>query len=237
MTSQVIAEIERLRAAILNYKPSFYVTSDEQSVIAHILNSDPELAAAVAAERAEMKKEADEYARAHDAETVGEPQASRADLIEMQVIAEHEAECLRETVRYLTEAAPVCKACGRGIDNGGLCGECVDERTATAEAVVAALTLAERLSHVATPSTKHMDREERRDGIEVMLSDLNQLARRDGCIAAAWALEMLGILSGTPAPVVTATSPGRQALDDANGAMRKAVADRQGATRDSVPDE
>lgn len=46
------------------------------------------------------------------------------------------------------------------------------------------------LSWFPTPSTKHMERQEREDGINVMLSDLHRLASEDGCIAAAWALEL-----------------------------------------------
>lgn len=46
------------------------------------------------------------------------------------------------------------------------------------------------LSRFSTPSTKHMERQEREDGINVMLSDLHRLASEDGCIAAAWALEL-----------------------------------------------
>lgn len=36
--------------------------------------------------------------------------------------------------------------------------------------------------------------EERAKSISVMLSDLEMLARRDGCIAAAWAMEMIEVL-------------------------------------------
>jgi hypothetical protein len=45
------------------------------------------------------------------------------------------------------------------------------------------------LCKVPTKSTAHMDEQERRDGLGVMLADLFTLARRDGCIAAAWAYE------------------------------------------------
>lgn len=48
-----------------------------------------------------------------------------------------------------------------------------------------------RLANKPTTSTKDMTVEERRDGIQQMLLDLNQLATKDGCIAAAWALEKL----------------------------------------------
>lgn len=44
---------------------------------------------------------------------------------------------------------------------------------------------------IVTPSTEHMDDEERRDGIRQMVEDLYRLATQDGCIAAAWALEAL----------------------------------------------
>ena len=55
------------------------------------------------------------------------------------------------------------------------------------------------LSRVPTPSTRHMDPAEREAGIATMLSDLHRLASEDGCIAAAWALEMVdevGALNG-----------------------------------------
>lgn len=42
-----------------------------------------------------------------------------------------------------------------------------------------------------TESTLHMSVDERTAGIAQMLDDLYQLATRDGCIAAAWALEKL----------------------------------------------
>lgn len=47
------------------------------------------------------------------------------------------------------------------------------------------------LARIDCPSYRHMEEQERADGILTMLNDLNQLARRDGCIAAAWALEMI----------------------------------------------
>lgn len=50
---------------------------------------------------------------------------------------------------------------------------------------------AEELAKIPTTSTKHMAYEERVDGIRQMLTDLNDLARIDGCIAAAWAAEFL----------------------------------------------
>lgn len=42
-----------------------------------------------------------------------------------------------------------------------------------------------------TESTKHMGTEEREEGILTMLRDLELLARKDGCVAAAWALEFI----------------------------------------------
>ena len=50
---------------------------------------------------------------------------------------------------------------------------------------------AKELADLPTKSTIKMTYEERLASIETMLSDLNQLARKDGCIAAAWALEFL----------------------------------------------
>jgi hypothetical protein len=55
--------------------------------------------------------------------------------------------------------------------------------------------LVEVLSRVSTESTHYMTVEERSYGIAVMLGDLNRLAREDGCIAAAWALEMIDKLA------------------------------------------
>lgn len=51
--------------------------------------------------------------------------------------------------------------------------------------------LADDLSAVTIPSCKHLEREEYRDCVMQMLDDLEQLGRRDGCIAAAWALDAL----------------------------------------------
>lgn len=48
---------------------------------------------------------------------------------------------------------------------------------------------AEDLALRPTRSCRHMDREECADAMEVMLGDLERLAKNDGCIAAAWALE------------------------------------------------
>jgi hypothetical protein len=50
---------------------------------------------------------------------------------------------------------------------------------------------ADRLGHLKTKSTKHMGTDERSAACEQMLLDLDMLARRDGCIAAAWALEWI----------------------------------------------
>ena len=50
---------------------------------------------------------------------------------------------------------------------------------------------AERLSVEPTASTAHMEHGERANGVHQMLLDLRQLATRDGCVAAAWALEKL----------------------------------------------
>lgn len=53
------------------------------------------------------------------------------------------------------------------------------------------LTVAKALAAVPTKSTAHMELQERTDGINQMLEDLAMLAAKDGCIAAAWALEKL----------------------------------------------
>jgi len=47
------------------------------------------------------------------------------------------------------------------------------------------------LASIEIPTTRYMGDEEKRDGVEQMLRDLRQLARQDGCIAAAWAVEVL----------------------------------------------
>jgi hypothetical protein len=44
---------------------------------------------------------------------------------------------------------------------------------------------------IITPSTAHMSPAERQACIKVMLEDLYLMARQDGCIAAAWALEVI----------------------------------------------
>jgi hypothetical protein len=48
---------------------------------------------------------------------------------------------------------------------------------------------ARQLAQRPTPSNRHMEHLERAKCIRVMLEDLHLLASRDGCIAAAWALE------------------------------------------------
>ena len=49
--------------------------------------------------------------------------------------------------------------------------------------------IAEILARKPTPSTKSMHIVDRCNGVHQMLMDLQELAKRDGCIAAAWALE------------------------------------------------
>jgi hypothetical protein len=48
----------------------------------------------------------------------------------------------------------------------------------------------------ATESTAHMELSERKEGIAQMLRDLYRLAREDGCVSAAWALEYLQTYAG-----------------------------------------
>jgi hypothetical protein len=55
--------------------------------------------------------------------------------------------------------------------------------------------IAEILAKVPTQSTKAMHITDRCTGIHQMLCDLNQLARKDGCIAAAWALEFVSMVA------------------------------------------
>lgn len=57
---------------------------------------------------------------------------------------------------------------------------------------------ADQLSLIDIKSTRHMEHDERADGIEVMLDDLHLLATRDGCIAAAWAWEILTTMAKHP---------------------------------------
>jgi hypothetical protein len=52
-----------------------------------------------------------------------------------------------------------------------------------------------RLCRVETPSTAHMMSVEKYCSLTVMLHDLRKLALVDGCIAAAWALETLYVLT------------------------------------------
>ena len=47
------------------------------------------------------------------------------------------------------------------------------------------------LSREVRESTQHMSNGERAQGIEQMLRDLLELARNDGCVAAAWAYEFI----------------------------------------------
>jgi len=51
------------------------------------------------------------------------------------------------------------------------------------------MRVAHQLAKMPTRSTAHMVDWEREEGIQQMLADLQELARRDGCIAAAWAVE------------------------------------------------
>lgn len=51
--------------------------------------------------------------------------------------------------------------------------------------------VAARLATVPIRSTVGMCEQERLDGTKQMLDDLGALAENDGCIAAAWALEVL----------------------------------------------
>ncbi len=51
---------------------------------------------------------------------------------------------------------------------------------------------ARRISErITTPSTKHMTPQHRLDGVCEMLDELGRLAKKDGCAAAAWALEWI----------------------------------------------
>lgn len=53
----------------------------------------------------------------------------------------------------------------------------------------------EQLADMTIPSTTMMSRSERLAGTETMVADLTRLAEEDGCIAAAWALEMLDAMA------------------------------------------
>jgi len=67
-----------------------------------------------------------------------------------------------------------------------------ETKTATKKAITVNLEdIAQTLAKMPTASTKSMDITDRSNGIYQMLCDLNQLARKDGCIAAAWALEFV----------------------------------------------
>lgn len=57
---------------------------------------------------------------------------------------------------------------------------------------------ANSLAHIIVPSTKHMEHGERADCIETALDDLYRLAKADGCIAAAWAFELLTAMGTQP---------------------------------------
>lgn len=51
---------------------------------------------------------------------------------------------------------------------------------------------AESIADIDLPSMRHItDRDERIAGCRQMLEDLERLAKSDGCIAAAWALEVI----------------------------------------------
>lgn len=51
--------------------------------------------------------------------------------------------------------------------------------------------IAEELARHPRKSTAYMSHDERADGIQTMLEDLETLAVQDGHVAAAWALEFL----------------------------------------------
>jgi hypothetical protein len=55
--------------------------------------------------------------------------------------------------------------------------------------------VAEILARMPTQSTKAMHILDRFNGIHQMLLDLNEMARSDGCIAAAWALEFVSMVA------------------------------------------
>lgn len=52
----------------------------------------------------------------------------------------------------------------------------------------------ETLTWLRLPSTKHMGKFDRENGTMQMIDDLNRLASEHGCIAAAWALEVIECL-------------------------------------------
>jgi hypothetical protein len=55
--------------------------------------------------------------------------------------------------------------------------------------------IAEIIAKKPTESTKAMRIVDRFNGIHQMLCDLNQLASKDGCIAAGWALEFVSMFA------------------------------------------
>lgn len=76
-------------------------------------------------------------------------------------------------------------------------GATVELDTSDLPRLLTALNPFPALTELVTPSTEHMDRDERAAGVLQMLADLRMLAERDGCIAAAWALEALDTLTRT----------------------------------------
>jgi len=71
----------------------------------------------------------------------------------------------------------------------------VDKQASKGASSVNLEDIAEILAKVPTQSTKAMHIVDRCNGIHQMLCDLNQLARQDGCIAAAWALEFVAMVA------------------------------------------
>lgn len=55
--------------------------------------------------------------------------------------------------------------------------------------------IAEILAKMPTASTKAMHIVDRFNGIDQMLKDLQELAKSDGCIAAAWAFEFVSMIA------------------------------------------
>ena len=71
-----------------------------------------------------------------------------------------------------------------------------ETKTATKKAITVNLEdIAQTLAKMPTASTRDMHMADRCNGIHQMLCDLNQLARKDGCIAAAWALEFVEMVA------------------------------------------
>lgn len=56
-------------------------------------------------------------------------------------------------------------------------------------------SMIEALADIPIPSTEYMCQEDKCGGVAQMIDDLETLARKDGCIAAAWALEVLREIS------------------------------------------